>query len=92
MFQILWGIDAIIMIIILYFFFVGMADGSVSSTNMGMWMGIIFGMAVVLLGSILLRTHDFPLLSRGLLAIPAVPGLFYLLFLIVVVLSKGKWN
>jgi hypothetical protein len=35
-FRLLWGFDALIALVVLCFFFVGLADGSVSSFNRGL--------------------------------------------------------
>ena len=51
-FWILWGIDAVLSLVVLYFFFVGLADGSVSSFNMGLWLMILIGIGAIMLGSL----------------------------------------
>jgi hypothetical protein len=56
MFRILWAIDALITLIVVYFFFVGLADGSVSSFNIGLWSVILLGLACVMVGTIALRS------------------------------------
>jgi hypothetical protein len=80
LFKVLWGIDAVVAIVILYFFFTGMADGSVSSFNMGLWIAMIAGLMAILFGSLWLKSHDHLLLAKTLLCILAVPALLYTLF------------
>jgi hypothetical protein len=44
LFRLLWAIDALVAAILAYFFFVGIADGSVSSFNIGLWLLIAVAM------------------------------------------------
>ena len=46
-FWILWGIDAIVGAIAVAFFFIGIADGSVSSFNIALWLVILAALAAV---------------------------------------------
>ncbi len=91
MFKILWGIDALACIVVLYFYLVGLADRSVSSKNMGLWMMILLILAAVMFGSILLRPH-YPSMAVSLVGLLAVPVIGYGLFILVALFSKGKWN
>ena len=91
-FWILWGFDACIALVALYFFFIGLGDGSVSDFNMGIWMMLLGGLAVILVGSLWLKGLGKLVLAKGLLAILAVPGLLYVLFILLVVLSGSRWN
>ncbi|MFT3909765.1 MAG: hypothetical protein QM737_10100 [Ferruginibacter sp.] len=90
-FKILWGIDALACIVVLYFFFIGLADGSVSSKNMGLWMTIFLVLAVVMFGSILLRPH-YPSMAASLVGLLSIPVIGYGLFILIAVFGKGKWN
>lgn len=54
-FRILWGLDAAIALIFLYFFFAGLADGSISSFNIGLWLLILLAIATILGGGYGLR-------------------------------------
>ena len=84
-FWILWGFDALISLVILYFFFVGLADGTVSSFNIRIWLLLLGAVAVIMLGSLWLRAHHY----LGLLAIP---GLMYVLYMLMILLFKPRWN
>ncbi|WP_428661051.1 osmoprotectant transporter permease [Runella sp.] len=92
LFWILWGIDAVISLVLLYFFFVGLADGSVSSYNMGLWSLIVIGIGAIMLGSLWLKSHQYLYLADIVLAILAVPGLLYGLFLLMILITKPRWN
>ncbi|MBK8966308.1 MAG: osmoprotectant transporter permease [Saprospiraceae bacterium] len=91
-FWILWGIDAIAALVAIVFFFIGIADGSVSSSNSGIWFMLLAGIAAILLGSLWLKAHDYLGLAKTLLAVLAVPTALYGLFLLVLVFSNTRWN
>lgn len=77
LFWILWCFDALITLIGLYFFFIGLADGSVSSFNMGLWLLIMAGLAAILLGSLGLMKHNHLSIDNSVLCILAVPGFLF---------------
>jgi hypothetical protein len=91
LFWILWVVDAIVALITLCFFFVGLKDGSVSSFNSGLWTGILIALVVILGGSWYLRTEHL-MLAKSLLAILAIPGILYGLFMLIAIFSGTKWN
>lgn len=91
-FWILWGFDAIITLVALYFFFIGLADGSVSSFNMGIWMLLLLGLAVIMLGSLWLKSIKYLTLAKILLGILAIPGLLYVAFILFFIIGKPRIN
>lgn len=92
LFWVFWGIDAIVALIALYFFFIGLADGSVSSFNMGLWLVLLVVLAAVLLGSLTLKAAGNLNVAKILSGILAVPALLVLLFFIIVIASGERWN
>ncbi len=92
LFWIFWGIDAIVALIALYFFFIGLADGSVSSFNMGLWLVLLVALAGVLLGSLALKGAGNLNVAKILAGLLAVPALLFLLFFAVVIASGERWN
>lgn len=81
-FWIPWCIDVIVTLIFVYFFFVGLGDGSVSSFNIVLWLVILVGLAIVLGGSLALRSAARNGLATLLVTVLAVPSvLIGLLFL-----------
>ena len=92
MFWILWAINALIGVIALVFFFWGLADGSVSSFNIGLWTGLLAALAAVIGGSLWLKSIGYRRLGISLLLLFAVPGLLYATFLAIVILSGESWN
>lgn len=91
-FWVLWGFDAIIALVVLYFFFVGLADGSVSSSNMGIWLLLLAAVAAILFGSLWLKSIERLGLAKGVLCILALPGFLYLLFMLFILIGKPRWN
>ena len=92
LFRIVWGIDAIAAMIVLYFFFVGLADGTVSSFNIAIWAIILAILGVIMFGSIWLRSHNQPVLALILVLVLAIPVLLYLAFFLILLGGNGRWN
>ena len=91
-FWILWAIDAIIAMVGLYFFLVGLADGSVSSFNIGLWLLILLVLTIVAGGSLWLKSAGRPGLAILLLLVLAVPGLLFGLFMVTLLVTAPRWN
>jgi len=91
-FWIAWTLDGLLSTVIFLFFLVGLADGSVSSFNIGIWIAILAALTAVLVGSQWLKAVGHPLIGTMLLLVLAVPGVIYLLFLLVVITSGSQWN
>jgi hypothetical protein len=91
LFWILWIIDAIVALIALYFFFIGLVDGSVSSFNGGLWAGMLIGLAVLLAGTWYLKEIQLTV-AKILLGFLAVPAVGFGLFMLIAILTKAKWN
>jgi len=91
-FWILWGIDALVALGFVYFFMVGLADGSVSSFNIVLWLGILGALAAILGGAFWLKWagHVWP--AIGVLLVLAIPAILALLFFLVVMISNPRWN
>lgn len=91
-FWITWAIDALTIAVALFFFLVGLADGSVSSFNIGIWSALLAALAVVIAGSLWLKAIGRPGLGTVLLLALAIPAVLYALFLLLVILSEAQWN
>lgn len=91
-FWIPWAIDAVIAIVALCFFLVGLGDGSVSSFNIGLWLLILLGLACVVGGSLRLKSLDRRGLATVLVLILAVPGVLCGLFFLVLLITAPRWN
>jgi hypothetical protein len=91
-FWVLWGFDLLIALVVFYFFVVGLADGSVSSFNITLWLGILAVVGGVLLGGLALRSAGRGRAAAGLLCLLAAPGLVFALFFAVVIVGHPRWN
>ena len=87
-----WSIDAVIAAIVLYFFCAGLADGSVSSFNMLLWLGLLAGVGFVVGGSLVLRAMDKAIPGLVLSLVLALSGLMIGFFFLVLILSHPRWN
>jgi hypothetical protein len=84
-FRVLWAIDALIALVFVYFFFVGLGDGSVSSFNGALWAGILFGLGAVLCGSYWLRAAGWTGAAMAIVLALAVPGILSGFLLLAVI-------
>jgi hypothetical protein len=92
LFWIFWGIDALICVIALVYFFLGLANGSVASFNIGIWMAGLAALTVIIVGSLLLKKHGHPIFGIVLLLVLAIPALLYGLFVFLFVVTGTTWN
>ena len=92
LFWTVWWFDAIIAAIFLFFFFWGLADGTVSAFNIVLWLGILAGLAMVVGGSFQLQSKGRTRPAMGLLLILAIPGVLGLIFFLAVVILHPRWN
>jgi hypothetical protein len=88
----LFGIDAVVALVVVYFFLVGLADGSVSSFNAELWLAMFAVLAIVIGGGWALLLNKHRAAAAVLLAIVAVPGLLYAFFILLVVVFQPRWN
>lgn len=91
-FWILWGFDALVALVFVSFFFVGLADGSVSSFNIMLWLGILGFFAALLGGTAWLKSKGHGLIGMIVLAVPAFPALLYLAFILLCLITQPRWN
>jgi hypothetical protein len=91
-YRILLTIDAIVAAILLYFFFTGLEDGSVSSFNILIWLILLGGAATVIGGAHALKSKGQLLVASIVLLIPALPGLLFGLFVLAAIILHPRWN
>ena len=87
-----WTIDAVVAGIALFFFFWGLADGTVSSFNAGIWTVLLAALAVVVGGSLWLKVTGRRALGITLALVLAVPGLLVGLFFLALIIANPRWN
>ena len=74
------------------FFFVGLADGSVSSFNMGLWLLALAALAGVVGGSVALRAAARLQAATALVMILAIPGVLVGLLFLAMIVVPVRWN
>lgn len=88
----LFCVAALVALVVLYFFFVGLADGTVSERNFGMWLILLAVTAASLGGGWWLKTLGKISLANTALAVLALPGFLYGLFILAAIILKPRWN
>ena len=91
-FRTLLAVDLVVAAVCVYFFLAGLADGSVSSFNGGLWTMILAGVAAIPAGGWLLHANGHRRAALAVLAVLAVPGLIAGLFLLLVIVLQPRWN
>jgi hypothetical protein len=91
-FLILLGIDLLAAAVIVYFFLIGIADGSVSSFNIGIWLAILAGTAAILGGGMVLKRSGRRAAANVILSVLALPSFLSGLFLLAVIVLQPRWN
>ncbi|GAB6047944.1 hypothetical protein JCM19379_17710 [Methyloparacoccus murrellii] len=74
------------------FFLVGIGDGSVSAFNIELWLFLLAGMAAILAIGHALRARGRSGAAIAVLAIAAVPGLAYGLFVLLLIVMQPSWH
>ncbi len=92
LFRILLAAATIVALVIVYFFVIGVADGSVSSFNIGLWLAILGITAGALVGGVMLNASGRRALADLVLAVLAVPGLAFGLFVLMMLIMQPRWN
>ncbi len=92
LFKIIYGLNAIVALIIFYFFFAGIADGTVSSYNAALWLMIIAALAAILWSSLWFKSHDHIILAFATLLVLAIPAILFALYFLIAILGNGRWN
>lgn len=91
-FWIAFGIDMVIAFTFLFFFLVGIADGSVTSFNINLWLVTLAALTTFVVACLTLRVKNRIRLATRLALTLAVPGVLAgLLFLAALVLNP-RWN
>ncbi len=88
----LLGIDAVVAAVVIYFFIVGVGDGSVSSFNGGLWAAILVTIAGVIGGGWALEAKGYRPAAIAVLLVLAIPCLLYALFLALILITNPRMN
>jgi len=87
-----WVIDALASLVLLFFFFMGLMDGSVSSYNGLEWILILAAVGAVLAGSIYFFRNGKKSIAYLLVCLLAVPALLLGIFLLFLVFADIHWQ
>ncbi|HRF07807.1 MAG TPA: hypothetical protein PL193_04070 [Xanthobacteraceae bacterium] len=90
--RLLIAFDALVAAGILFFFFWGVSDGTVSSFNVGIWLALLAGTALSLVGGFLAYRNNNRVLAILLLLILALPGIAFALFALFLIIAQPRWN
>jgi hypothetical protein len=79
-YRILQGVVIVALAVLLWFFIVGLGDGSIDGSNMLLWLVLLVVPGGALVEAAQLRSGGKPGVACLLLALPAVPAVFFGLF------------
>ena len=88
----LLGIDILATLVFCYFFYAGLADGSISEFNSHIWIKLSFAIVAILGGGILFRILRKTVLANIVLSLMAAPAVFFCLFIVLFALSGSEWR
>lgn len=92
LFRLLFVFDAICAAILLYFFFWGLSDGTVSSFNIGLWLAILAAVAAMFGAGYFLHMQGQRVLANLVLFALALPGIFYGAFILLIIIAQPNWR
>ena len=92
LFKVMWTLDAVACLIILYFFVEGLGDNTINGRNSGIWMIILGALVTIMVGSVWLRNNHYPIAANLLLLVLLIPGLLFVLYMLIALLGGGRWN
>ena len=84
--------DALVALVILYFFVEGIGDGSVSADNGELWAVILAAIAAIVGGGIVFNARGQRVAAIVTLLLLARPGGLYALFIALVLIFQPRWN
>ena len=92
LYRTLLTIDTIAALIVIYFFFIGLADGSVSSFNIGLWLALLGGLTAIIGGGLVLKKTGRRTAACLVLAILGVPAFLFGLFVLGMIVFQPRWQ
>ena len=91
-FRVTFVCSALTSLVTVAFFVIGIADGSVSSFNLALWLGLLAVVGASLALGYALYARAKVALAVVALSVTAVPGALAALFLAIVLLTESPWN
>jgi hypothetical protein len=89
-FWIFWCIDALIALIVLYFFAQGIGDNTITDSNIGMWLLLLLIPAIILGLGYILKVNNELMWAKVTVSIMAIPGLIFGVFALY--LANQNWQ
>jgi hypothetical protein len=86
------GVAAAVLLVVLYFFVTGLADGTVSSRNITMWLPLVGGVTAIMTGGLVLDVRGMRGAATAVLAILAIPGIVAGLLILALIVFQPRWN
>ncbi len=91
-YRVLLGIALLVAAAILFFFLWGLSDGSVSASNIALWLAMLAAGTAALVGAAKLRSRGHLLVASLLLLVLALPGILFGLVVIVLIIAQPTWH
>jgi len=92
MYRILQAVVGIAEAVLLYFFVVGLGDGSIDGSNLLLWLIMLGVPMAALIGAAQLWRAGKKVVAWLLLAVPAAPAFLYGLFVLLVVILQPDFR
>jgi len=92
LFWTIWVIDALAAVVLLFFFFLGLVDGSVSYYNSKEWFLILAAVGGILSGSIYFIRQEKKRIAYLLITLLAIPAIMMGIFLLILVIADPHWQ
>ncbi|MDQ6478227.1 osmoprotectant transporter permease [Dyadobacter sp. LHD-138] len=89
-FWIFWCIDAAIALTVLYFFGEGLADNTISGSNIGLWLVLLLIPAVIMGLGYILKSNNELMWAKVVVSLMAIPGLLFGIFALY--LGNQNWQ
>jgi hypothetical protein len=85
-------VAAAVLAVAVYFFAIGIADGSVSSFNILLWLIVLVCLGCIVAGGYGLNANGQRRAATALLAVLAVPGIVAAIFILALIVFQPNWN
>ncbi len=91
-YRLLWGIDLLVALVAFAFFAIGIADGTVSSFSIALWLAILAGISAVVFCTRAFARRENVVAACIVAAALALPAFLFALFMTVAIVSGVRWN
>jgi hypothetical protein len=88
----LLGVSALPALAAVWFFLEGLADGTVSAFNIGLWLGLLAVACGLPAAGAVLQANGKTMAAKLLLALVAVPVLLGVVLLVLLIVAPPRWH